>query len=164
MSLATTPRRCAGPSSHLSSTSLPSLSRRSRVTCAATSAPPSRPTAKDVALAYYTNYNNKNIPGVLELIADDCVYEDLVYQEPFRGKREVAAYFERLGAMLPPDIKFVVEDITEGDPMRVGVRWYVVCHYAVGILCALWWRYTLAKYCRVVQLMCRLSSCLCFNI
>lgn len=82
-------------------------------------------TAKDVAMAYYTNYNNKNIPAVLELMAEDCVYEDLIYQEPFRGRTEIAAYFDKIERLVPKDIKFVVEDITEGDPRKVGVRWHV---------------------------------------
>lgn len=82
-------------------------------------------TAKDVAMAYYTNYNNKNIPAVLELMAENCVYEDLIYQEPFRGRTEIAAYFDKIERLVPKDIKFVVEDITEGDPRKVGVRWHV---------------------------------------
>ena len=80
-------------------------------------------TARDVALAYYENYNNKDIDGVLQLIAKDVVYEDLIYQEPFRGRDAVKAYFEKIERLVPKDIKFVVEDITDGDPKRVGVRW-----------------------------------------
>lgn len=80
-------------------------------------------TARDVALAYYENYNDKNIEGVLELIAEDVVYEDLIYQEPFRGRDAVKAYFNKIEQLVPKDIKFVVEDITDGDPKRVGVRW-----------------------------------------
>ncbi|KAL4535829.1 hypothetical protein Ndes2526A_g05392 [Nannochloris sp. 'desiccata'] len=82
-------------------------------------------TATEAAIAYYTNYNNKNIPAVLDLIAEDCVYEDLIYQDPFRGRREIAKYFEKIEQLVPKDIKFVVEDITEGDPKKVGVRWHV---------------------------------------
>lgn len=80
-------------------------------------------TARDVALAYYENYNNKDIDGVLQLIAEDVVYEDLIYQEPFRGRDAVKAYFDKIERLVPKDIKFVVEDITDGDPKRVGVRW-----------------------------------------
>jgi nicotinamide mononucleotide adenylyltransferase len=80
-------------------------------------------TARDVALAYYENYNNKDIAGVLQLIAEDVVYEDLIYQEPFRGRDAVKAYFDKIERLVPKDIKFVVEDITDGDPKRVGVRW-----------------------------------------
>jgi len=82
-------------------------------------------TATEAAMAYYTNYNNKNIPAVLDLIAEDCVYEDLIYQDPFQGRGEIAKYFEKIEQLVPKDIKFVVEDITEGDPKKVGVRWHV---------------------------------------
>jgi hypothetical protein len=34
-------------------------------------------------------------------------------------------YFEKVRATVPPDIKFVVEDITDYDPRAVGVRWHV---------------------------------------
>ena len=93
-------------------------------TSTTTSTTPVR-TAKEAAMAYYNNYNNKNIAAVLELIAEDCIYEDLIYQEPFRGRTEIAAYFDKIERLVPKDIKFVVEDITDGDPMRVGVRWHV---------------------------------------
>lgn len=82
-------------------------------------------TAREAALAYYDSYNRKDIAGVLDLIAEDCVYEDLIYQEPFRGREAIAAYFDKIERLVPSDIKFVVEDITDGDPRRVGVRWHV---------------------------------------
>jgi ketosteroid isomerase-like protein len=119
---------------------IPSLpTRRPRIgalnlVASATPAPPSsssststKPvrTATEAAMAYYTNYNNKNIPAVLELIAENCVYEDLIYQDPFVGRANIAKYFEKIEQLVPKDIKFVVEDITEGDPKKVGVRWHV---------------------------------------
>lgn len=81
--------------------------------------------AKEVAMAYYENYNAKRIDRILDLLADDCVYEDLVYQEPFKGREEIGAYLRKVEAMVPPDVKFVVEDVTSGDSNRVGVRWHV---------------------------------------
>ena len=83
------------------------------------------PTAKEVALKYYDSYNNKRIDQVLRLIAEDCVYEDLIYQEPFRGREAIAGYFEKIERLVPKDIKFVVEDITGGDDGKCGVRWHV---------------------------------------
>ncbi|EFN53111.1 hypothetical protein CHLNCDRAFT_9491, partial [Chlorella variabilis] len=82
-------------------------------------------TAREAALAYYDSYNSKQMGAVLELIAEDCVYEDLIYQDPFVGRAAIAAYFRKIEALVPPDIKFCVEDITEGDPRRCGVRWHV---------------------------------------
>lgn len=45
--------------------------------------------AKDIVTSYYTAYNDKNMDQVLSLFSDDVVYEDLIYEEPFRGKEEV---------------------------------------------------------------------------
>ena len=81
--------------------------------------------AKTVALEYYQNYNEKRIDKVLELIDEGCEYQDLIYQEPFRGKEEISAYFDKIERLVPDDIKFVVEDITDGDGLKVGVRWHV---------------------------------------
>jgi ketosteroid isomerase-like protein len=124
--------------------------------------------AAEAALKYYDNYNNKRFDKVVELIAEDCVYEgrwggclvsaahagagrqaawrgiwadgtgasacwlphltsppssaDLIYQEPFRGRAAIAAYLQKVEKIVPPDIKFVVEDITEGG-RTAGVRW-----------------------------------------
>eukprot|EP00887_Chlorella_sp_A99_P003407 scaffold7.g3407.t1 len=52
-------------------------------------------------------------------------FSDLIYQEPFVGKAAIAAYFQKVERLVPPDIKFVVEDITEGDGRKAGVRWHV---------------------------------------
>lgn len=82
-------------------------------------------TATEAALAYYTAYNEKRIDKVMELIAPNCYYEDLVYEDPFVGRGQIGAYFKKIGELVPPDIKFCVEDITDGDPKKCGVRWHV---------------------------------------
>lgn len=81
--------------------------------------------AKDVITRYYECYNEKNIDEVLKLFSEDVVYEDLIYQEPFQGKQSVAAYFTKIGNLVPKDIKFVVDDITESDERKCGVLWHV---------------------------------------
>lgn len=69
---------------------------------------------------------------MLDLIAEDCVYEDLIYQDPFVGRAAIAAYFRRIERLVPPDIRFCVEDITDGDPRRCGVRWCAAGRRAFG--------------------------------
>ena len=44
-------------------------------------------------------------------------------QDAFVGREAVATYFDKIATLVPADIKFVVEDITDGDPRKVGVRW-----------------------------------------
>jgi hypothetical protein len=39
------------------------------------------------------------------------------------GRAQIAAYFKKIEKLVPKDIKFCVEDITDGDPRRCGVRW-----------------------------------------
>jgi len=81
--------------------------------------------AKEVITRYYECYNEKNIDEVLKLFSEDVIYEDLIYQEPFKGKQSVAAYFTKIGNLVPKDIKFVVDDITENDERKCGVLWHV---------------------------------------
>ncbi|GAB4821572.1 hypothetical protein N2152v2_008618 [Parachlorella kessleri] len=95
------------------------------------SQPETRPkTAAEAAQSYYDNYNTKRIDKIMELMAEDCVYEeyymhaDLVYQDAFVGRAAIAKYFKKVGRLVPSDIKFVVEDITEGG-RKAGVRWHV---------------------------------------
>ena len=47
----------------------------------------------------------------------------MIYLEPFAGHAEIRAYFDKVVSIVPPDLKFVVEDITDGDPRKVGVKW-----------------------------------------
>lgn len=75
--------------------------------------------------SYYENYNEKRIDKVLELFDEQVEYQDLIYQDSFKGKEELAAYFKKIGALVPSDIRFVVDDITEGDENKCGVLWHV---------------------------------------
>ena len=69
-------------------------------------------------------YNSGDVEAVMALMAEGVAYHDLaLYQEPFRGKDAVRAYFEKVTATVPGDLKFKLEHITSGDPNAVGVRW-----------------------------------------
>ena len=48
---------------------------------------------------------------------------DMIYLEPFKGVKEVKKYFDKVTSIVPGDLKFCVEDITDGDPRKVGVKW-----------------------------------------
>eukprot|EP01025_Chloroclados_australasicus_P005986 TRINITY_DN11972_c0_g1_i2.p2 TRINITY_DN11972_c0_g1~~TRINITY_DN11972_c0_g1_i2.p2 ORF type:complete len:451 (+),score=53.54 TRINITY_DN11972_c0_g1_i2:91-1353(+) len=80
--------------------------------------------AKDVVINYYTAYNKRDFSKAVEYIADDCVYEDLIYEYPFEGKEAIKEYFKKVAKLVPDDLKFEIEDIPEGDPRKVGVQWY----------------------------------------
>lgn len=81
--------------------------------------------AREVVLKYYELYNARDIiHGVGSLIAEDCVYEDLVYQDPFVGKESIHEYLEKVAAWIPADLKFVIEDVSDGKE-SAGVVWHV---------------------------------------
>eukprot|EP00884_Botryococcus_braunii_P002637 jgi/Botrbrau1/12374/Bobra.0084s0002.2 len=61
----------------------------------------------------------------METIADGCSYHDTIYEEPFVGKHAIRAYFTKVQNILGPSLLFVVDNITDGDTMAVGVKWHV---------------------------------------
>ncbi|XP_056692580.1 uncharacterized protein [Spinacia oleracea] len=63
--------------------------------------------ATDVVRNFYGGVNRHDLSSVAPLIADDCVYEDLVFLRPFVGR------------------KFVIDAISEEDSSAVGVTWHL---------------------------------------
>ena len=43
------------------------------------------PTASDVVIAFYDAINARDVDRAMRHIADDCVYEDMIYSRPFEG-------------------------------------------------------------------------------
>ena len=44
-------------------------------------------------------------------------------QEPFVGKNAIRGYFDKVARIVPGDLKFRLDELTSGDPYRVGVKW-----------------------------------------
>ncbi len=65
----------------------------------------------------------------METIADGCSYHDTIYEEPFVGKHAIRAYFTKVQTILGSNLLFVVDNVTDGDPMAVGVKWCVPIGY-----------------------------------
>ena len=42
--------------------------------------------AKDTIVRYYDAYNAGDIDTIDTLLAEDCSYHDMIYEEPFRGR------------------------------------------------------------------------------
>ena len=40
-------------------------------------------------------------------------------------RAEVVAYLRKVRTIVPGDLKFVIEDATEGDASKVGIMWWV---------------------------------------
>jgi hypothetical protein len=49
----------------------------------------------------------------------------MIYEEPFRGRAAVVAFMGKVRQTIPADLKFVIDDITDGDPAKVGLTWWV---------------------------------------
>ena len=78
-----------------------------------------------VIQSIYEAINRRDIPAAMELIDDDCIYEDLNFPQPFLGKNAVRKLFEESCQGVPDDLQFVIDDLTQGEDNRFGVLWHV---------------------------------------
>lgn len=70
------------------------LQKHDKATCNANTACRSRlaaisrtaASAKDVIVRYYDAYNAGDIDTIDSLLADECSYHNMIYEEPFRGR------------------------------------------------------------------------------
>ncbi|MDJ0706796.1 MAG: nuclear transport factor 2 family protein [Leptolyngbyaceae cyanobacterium MO_188.B28] len=81
--------------------------------------------AHRVIQSFYEAVNRRDIPAAMDLVDDDCLYQDLNFPHPFQGKEAVQKLLEDSCKGMPNDLQFVIDDITEGDPLAVGVLWHV---------------------------------------
>eukprot|EP00879_Flechtneria_rotunda_P020166 GHRR01021207.1.p1 GENE.GHRR01021207.1~~GHRR01021207.1.p1 ORF type:complete len:250 (+),score=70.72 GHRR01021207.1:159-908(+) len=86
---------------------------------------------KDVVMQFYDAYNRRDLATIESLLADEVSYHDLVYEEPHEGKKGVLGWLKKVRKYAPDDLKFVIEDITDGDPLKVGVKWHVQCGHGI---------------------------------
>ena len=75
--------------------------------------------------AMYEAINERNVAKALEYVDPDCCYQDLNFPTPFQGKAAVEELFTESCKGMPADLLFVVDDITEGDALAVGILWHV---------------------------------------
>uniref|UniRef100_A0A7S3VQV0 SnoaL-like domain-containing protein n=1 Tax=Dunaliella tertiolecta TaxID=3047 RepID=A0A7S3VQV0_DUNTE len=80
--------------------------------------------AKDTIIKFYTAYNAGDIDTIASVMAEDVVYHDMIFEEPFRGRDEVVAYMRKVRDEVPGDLKFVMEDIA-GEERKAGITWHV---------------------------------------
>lgn len=80
--------------------------------------------AWETVVSFYGAINRRDLEGALTFVADDCVYEDLIYSAPFRGKEAIRGHFKRVLDAIPDDLVFVIDDISKGDPNATGMIWH----------------------------------------
>ncbi|NEP15596.1 MAG: nuclear transport factor 2 family protein [Leptolyngbya sp. SIO4C1] len=81
--------------------------------------------ASEVVRAMYAAINRRDVEGAIAFIDENCVYQDFNFPQPFEGKAAVRSLFEESCNNVPPTLTFVIDDITAGDPLAVGMTWHV---------------------------------------
>ncbi|XP_060175615.1 uncharacterized protein LOC132606229 isoform X2 [Lycium barbarum] len=81
--------------------------------------------ASIVVRKFYAGINSRDLDSVEELIAENCVYEDLVFPQPFVGRKAILDFFKKFTDSVGSDLQFVVDDISEEDSSSVGVTWHL---------------------------------------
>ncbi|KAK9200044.1 hypothetical protein WN944_015239 [Citrus x changshan-huyou] len=79
----------------------------------------------DVVRRFYDGINGRDLASVEELIADDCVYEDLIFPRPFVGRKATLDFFKKFSDSISSDLQFVIDDISAEDSSAVGVTWHL---------------------------------------
>lgn len=74
---------------------------------------------------FYDAWNRKDVDTAMSVIAEDCVYEDVVFQDPFIGKQAIRAYFEDIVKYLDKDVQFKIDDLSQDSSGKVGLMWHV---------------------------------------
>ncbi|KAK4788161.1 hypothetical protein SAY86_019480 [Trapa natans] len=81
--------------------------------------------AEEVVRSFYGGINARDLSAVADLIAEDCVYEDLIFPRPFVGRKAILDFFQKFIDAISSDLQFVVDDISTEDTSSVGVIWHL---------------------------------------
>ncbi|XP_022133957.1 uncharacterized protein LOC111006367 isoform X2 [Momordica charantia] len=81
--------------------------------------------ASDVVRDFYGGINRRDLTSVHHLIADNCVYEDLIFSRPFVGREDILLFFKKFNDSISKDLQFVIDDISTEDSSAVGVLWHL---------------------------------------
>ena len=98
--------------------------------------------------------NARDVAGILRLLEDDIVHHDLAHEQPTTSKlvrrgwehinssvmpsvsqhhsssrdvQEVARFYQELLSSMSDNMVFVVDDITDGESLSVGLTWCGAC-------------------------------------
>ncbi|KAL5845802.1 hypothetical protein ACOSQ3_009326 [Xanthoceras sorbifolium] len=81
--------------------------------------------ATNVVRSFYEGINGRDLASVEELIAEKCVYEDLIFPRPFVGRQAILEFFKKFIDSISADLQFVIDDISSEDSSAVGVTWHL---------------------------------------
>ncbi|KAL1533895.1 hypothetical protein AAHA92_33712 [Salvia divinorum] len=74
---------------------------------------------------FYDGINRRDLASVVDLIALNCVYEDLIFSQPFTGRKAILDFFNQFSDSISGDLQFAIDDISEEDTSAVGVTWHL---------------------------------------
>ncbi|PXF49256.1 hypothetical protein BWQ96_00830 [Gracilariopsis chorda] len=81
-------------------------------------------TAEEVVRSFWELAGSGKIASTLPCFTKDVVYYDVLYTQPFRGKKSLEDHFKTMESVLPSDFVFVLDDVA-ADTLKVGTRWHV---------------------------------------
>ncbi|GMH11565.1 hypothetical protein Nepgr_013406 [Nepenthes gracilis] len=81
--------------------------------------------ASDVVTNFYGGINSHELAAVEGLIAENCVYEDLIFPRPFVGRKAVLEFFKKFIDSISTELQFIIDDISDQDTTAVGVVWHL---------------------------------------
>uniref|UniRef100_A0A2N9J2K1 SnoaL-like domain-containing protein n=1 Tax=Fagus sylvatica TaxID=28930 RepID=A0A2N9J2K1_FAGSY len=81
--------------------------------------------AEEVVRKFYEGINGHDLASVGDLIANNCVYEDLIFASPFVGRKEIMQFFRKFIDSTARDLQFVIDDLSTEDSSAVGVTWHL---------------------------------------
>jgi len=82
-------------------------------------------TASEIVREFYSRINSRELEFVEELIAENCVYDDFVFPQPFVGRKDIIDFFKKFTDATSTDLQFVIDDITSEDSSAVGITWHL---------------------------------------
>ena len=80
--------------------------------------------AARVVRSFYDHINRKEVDEAMTYFAEDCLYEDLNFPEPYVGKDAVRTLMQKSCDSIPEDLVFCIDDISEG-ASGVGLTWHL---------------------------------------
>ncbi|KAJ4870723.1 Nuclear transport factor 2 (NTF2) family protein [Raphanus sativus] len=119
-----TPRRTVLSRRQLSTSYVPDTKAALPSSRANNVVPKSTP-AFEIVSSFYTAINGNDLSSARDLIAKDCVYEDLIFSSPFVGRTAILEFFGKFIEATSTDMQFVIDDISKEDSSAVGVSWHL---------------------------------------
>ncbi|KAE8647850.1 uncharacterized protein LOC101214565 [Cucumis sativus] len=74
---------------------------------------------------FYKCINEKNLKEMSTYISEDCLIEDSLFIEKFKGKKAAMSFIEKLTESMGPDVKFRIRKVYERHPSMAGAIWHL---------------------------------------